>query len=446
MSFMRQGTWMMFSNTFAGLLMFGVHLMAPAMMGSAGEYGLFVALLGMLHLVMSLAPGIQTVFAHESAAASTSQQRCVVGQRAMAFMKGCLGLWVVSFALVWIARNQVFDHFKFQRFFPLGVILVAGLFQLWLPILMGILQGCQRFTALGWALLIHGGGRLAIASVLIVVLGGSADAAIMGVLGGIFVALIWSTLGTRGWWVSGSSHAPLLWGRWMRDMGPMILAPVIFQLMLVADMLFFRSITTDLESNYYGLAGTIGRGMVMFLGPLVGVMFPKLVLQRAQEINDETRNALVGSTLKVTLLVGGLIGGFFLLCAFWWGPIWQAVQSMESHPVVGTFIQRLLTHEVGFKLMISLLPWFAGGMLCLCCSQVLMSRMLAEREYRSLIRPLLIVFAYLISLGWLPDNVHEMVQLVCIFNAILLCVLWVSCNRARQRTILHQPPSESSSS
>ena len=79
MSFMRQGTWMMFSNTFAGLLMFGVHLMAPAMMGSAGEYGLFVALLGMLHLVMSLAPGIQTVFAHESAAASTSQQRCVVG-------------------------------------------------------------------------------------------------------------------------------------------------------------------------------------------------------------------------------------------------------------------------------------------------------------------------------------------------------------------------------
>ena len=187
---MRQGTWMMFSNTFAGLLMFGVHLMAPAMMGSAGEYGLFVALLGMLHLVMSLAPGIQTVFAHESAAASTPQQRCVVGQRAMAFMKGCLGLWVVSFALVWIARSQVFDHFKFQRFFPLGVILVAGLFQLWLPILMGILQGCQRFTALGWALLIHGGGRLAIASVLIVMLGGSADAAIMGVLGGIFVALI----------------------------------------------------------------------------------------------------------------------------------------------------------------------------------------------------------------------------------------------------------------
>ena len=61
MSFMRQGTWMMFSNTFAGLLMFGVHLLAPAMMGSAGEYGLFVALLGMLHLVMSLAPGIQTV-------------------------------------------------------------------------------------------------------------------------------------------------------------------------------------------------------------------------------------------------------------------------------------------------------------------------------------------------------------------------------------------------
>ena len=86
MSFMRQGTWMMFSNTFAGLLMFGVHLMAPAMMGSAGEYGLFVALLGMLHLVMSLAPGIQTVFAHESAAASTPQQRCVVGRVVVALL------------------------------------------------------------------------------------------------------------------------------------------------------------------------------------------------------------------------------------------------------------------------------------------------------------------------------------------------------------------------
>ena len=72
----------------------------------------------------------------------------------------------------------------------------------------------------------------------------------------------------------------------------------------------------------------------MFLGPLVGVMFPKLVLQRAQEIM--MKRAMHWSDRLGCDPPGGRLDRRFLssMCVLW-GLIWQAVQSMESHPVVG---------------------------------------------------------------------------------------------------------------
>ena len=84
----------------------------------------------------------------------------------------------MGFALVWIARNQVFDHFKFQRFFPLGVILVEDL-PIVAPIQMA--SGMSAFYR-SWLGASHPWWRTpAVASVLIVMLVVT-DAAIMGVL------------------------------------------------------------------------------------------------------------------------------------------------------------------------------------------------------------------------------------------------------------------------
>jgi len=43
--------------------------------------------------------------------------------------------------------------------------------------------------------------------------------------------------------------------------------------------------------------------------------------------------------------------------------------------------------------------------------------------------PMVVVMAYLICLGWLPDNIHQLVRLILIFNVILLLVLMVQAMR-----------------
>lgn len=425
MSFIRQGSWMALCNTGAGLLMFGVHLLAPAMMGQAGEYGLFVSLLGILHLTMCPAPGLQTVMAHQAAAARNPEQEAHVAMRARGVLLTALGAWLLVLLLGMLKRDALLAHFKLDRYLPLGVILVAGLLQLWLPVLMGMLQGYQRFVPLGWSLLVNGGGRLFLAAGFILLLGGSADAAAMGVLGGILLSLMVAAFSTRDkWHVKVPIHS-MSWYAWAWDMLPMILAPILFQLMLVADMLFFRSISSAEESSFYGLAGTIGRGMVMFLGPLVGVMFPKLVEEHAAGKTSH----LVFSTIKLTLCMGGLICVFMTALPACLPALLAGLESLTFSGSLGVWVGRLLDQAEGIGLMVSLLPWFSWGMLCLCCSQIFLSQLLSHKRYKALKLPMVVVMAYLICLGWLPDNIHQLVRLILIFNVILLLVLMVQAMR-----------------
>jgi len=54
---------------------------------------------------------------------------------------------------------------------------------------------------------------------------------------------------------------------------------------------------------------------------------------------------------------------------------------------------------------------------------------LAHKRYKALKLPMVVVMAYLICLGWLPDNIHQLVRLILIFNVILLLVLMVQAMR-----------------
>ena len=418
MSFFRQSSWMIFCNTLAGVLMFGVHFLAIGVLTEEGDYGLFGALLGILTLMMSATPGIQTVFTHETAAATSDQERQRVTYHAYGVIKLTFVLWLVFVCVVGLFHRPIFAFYKMEQAWPLIITLVAGLLLVWLPVFMGILQGAQRFSWLGWALLANGGGRLAFALLLAVVLGGSTQSVMLGVLAGVVIALLMSFSVARPYLLKNKAIT-CQWGKWLRGVLPLALAPVVFQMMMSADTIFFRALMSETESSYYAMAGTLGRGLFMLLGPLAGVMFPKLVRSH----REGQSSSILVSTMSGTLLLGGVVFCFFLSLSWGWPYLIEYMRGMNGSGMLDGLAQRVITKEEGLAIVLDLLPWFSAAMLFLSCSNVLLSNLLALKRFRVLFVPFIVVIAYLVSLALLPSNGKELVQLIFLFNIVLLLVL-----------------------
>ena len=95
----------------------------------------------------------------------------------------------------------------------------------------------------------------------------------------------------------------------------------------------------------------------------------------------------------------------------------------EGFRPLNGFAQRVISNEVGLSMVLDLLPWFSAAMLFLSCSNVLLSNLLALKRYRALLVPFTVVLAYLGSLILIPSDGKELVQLIFLFNIILLLVL-----------------------
>jgi len=209
------------------------------------------------------------------------------------------------------------------------------------------------------------------------------------------------------------------WGSWARAVLPLALAPTVFQVMMSADMIFFRSLMSEADSNHYGLAGTLARGVVMLLGPLAGVMFPKLVRSH----REGKANSLLMTTLIGTAVVGGVVYLFFLGVSWWWPHAAQQMAQWTGEGRLASFGQWCLARRHGIDMIVSWLPWFSGGMLFLSCSNVLLSNLLAYGKFRVLVIPFAIVLGYVLCLSTLPADGNHLVRLIFLFNMLLLLVL-----------------------
>ena len=418
MSFFRQSSWMIFCNTLAGVLMFAVHFIAFDMLPKDGEYGLFAALLGVLTLMMSATPGIQTVFTHETASATSDSERQRMTYHAYGIIKLTLVVWLALVSVVAFFHKPIFSFYKMDQALPLIITLLAGLLLLWLPVFMGVLQGAQRFSWLGWSLLANGAGRLVFVFLLSILLGASAQSVMLGVLAGVFIALLMVYSAARPHLVKHKSIT-CGWGKWLRGILPLALAPIVFQMMMSADTIFFRALMSKTESSYYAMAGTLGRGLFMLLGPLAGVMFPKLVKSH----REGQSSSILISTMAGTLLLGGIVFCFFLSLSWGWPYLIDYMRGMKGSGLLNGFAQRVISNEVGLSMVLDLLPWFSAAMLFLSCSNVLLSNLLALKRYRALLVPFTVVLAYLGSLILIPSDGKELVQLIFLFNIILLLVL-----------------------
>ena len=412
MSFFRQGAWMMTATTLSGLFMFAVHLVAAPWF-SEGDYSHFYTMIMILNCSMIPALGLQTVFAHEAAAVrDEAGHRCLAGNT-MGILVLFTGIWAAAAALIWLGEERVLRWLKLEDAQGFWVTLWAVLPHFWLPVFCGILQGRQWFGWLGWAIVSNGLGRFLAVAVVLFWLGPQVHWLMVGALVGVVAAVGLAVGPCRGIWAGGADR--IQWRAWFGRALLFALGPGMVQFMLTVDMIVARSRFEKVVSDDYAMAGVLGRGLFLFVGPIAGVMFPKLVNPSSKDSGPK----LVSRTFWATLVIVGLAAALSgVIC-------WVAAPAvLQSAATISILPDRaadwLWERKEQILRVVRLVPYFFGAMGLLALANVFVNHLVSQREFGKVACLLPAPLFYGLGLVVLDFSPTSLVLWVGIVNAGML--------------------------
>ena len=281
-SFLRQSGWMAIATAVGGAASFAAHIFAKDM--PKDEYGGFTAMLQLLNLIAIPAIGLQAVFAVKAAQRKTEADDFRMAREQWALTLVVLAVTVLVFIAAWVKGDALVAALNLPSWWVLALTLGAGVFALLMPMMFGVLQGRQNFLWLGWALLSLGVLRVAAMAGLIRLHEASAINGMIAVGLGYVLAF--------GIALNTANLPRLEPAEWMasvmrvnwRDLAKRFLplsiggGTVIF--MMSVDMVVVQRYFDKEQTGFYAAAGMIGRALIFFVGPMVAVMFPKVVKSR----------------------------------------------------------------------------------------------------------------------------------------------------------------------
>jgi len=376
LAFFRQSGWLLIATTAGGAFMWLVHIPAIARLPQA-EYGVFLALLQVMNLMLIPAIGLQTVFAQQAAGAVSPLEQRQLAWTVRRVLTGVAAIWLAMLALIFLVREPILTSMKIGNPAALWLTVASGLAMLWWPILQGVLQGRQDFLWLGWLQVINGCGRFLAVLVLVVALGAWAAGAMTAALIGFWLTVAVAAWRSRTTWLAAGQALP--WRHWLRRVVPLTLGLGAAQFMMAADQVVVQNVFE--LTGPYGAAGMIGRALMFFTGPMVAVMFPKVAAAAARS----ERTNVLAQALGATALLGG-----------------AGALACTLFPELPLRIVR----ADKYLAIAPLVPWFAWCMLPLTLSNVLISNLLARQRTAAVPWLVAIAATYGLALWWRAHSVY----------------------------------------
>ncbi len=196
----------------------------------------------------------------------------------------------------------------------------------------------------------------------------------MGPLVGVLLAVVLSGYFCRDLFKPSSNRS--VWRQWLWRAIPFALGPGIFQVFMTADSIIARANFSEIQSGHYGAASLAGRGLVMFVGPLAGVMFPKLVSESLKHKGARlVRDTALATTMVVVLaVVASFAGSLMLPSIIQWVTTLNGLSEGVRSGLDAKSSQLIWIARVA--------PWFLVAMGPLAITNVFLSHLVANRRFR----------------------------------------------------------------
>ena len=405
-TFFRQSGWLMIANLVAGVLMWGVHVVAGKTLSEA-DYGTMVKMFAVTILIPVLP--LQSVFARETAAAlALGQTQSLAGLIRKTMVVVC-GFWLVALAVMLCFEQDIITGWKVAQPAALWLLAFTVLGMMVMPLFFGALQGSQNFLWLGGAMMINGASRLLLVALLIFLAAKTAAGVMVGVSVSVAVTVAAAMWSSRSLWAGPT--APFEWRKLLPQMIPALIGFTACQFIFSADTIFVGVFFPADDTGYYAAAGTLSRALIWLVLPLATVMFPKLVHSAAKS----EKSNLLGLTLASTLGLA-VIGALGLV-------------------VLGPFVVKLIYKPTYLEVVKDILPWYAAAMIPLSVANVLVNNLLAKSDLRAVPWLAAVAIGYGIALNAWHPSLKSVLQLLGGFTCLLfvVCALfeWVFPNKTQ---------------
>src|SRR5262245_17813811 len=212
-AFFRQSGWMLLAAVIGGVFTFLVHpiltkpvnaalallknpfnlaerltpLLSPPITES--EYGLFVALLSIVSLLNTPSGGLQSTLAQQTASAVAPEQERQLRGTVRKLLGALFGIWVLTLIITLVLQKELMAEFRIYHPASLWATMLIGLPVLWLPVLLGILQGKEDFFWLGLQSILNAVVRCGVVFLFVRVMRVHVTGAMAGVLMGSATSL-----------------------------------------------------------------------------------------------------------------------------------------------------------------------------------------------------------------------------------------------------------------
>jgi Uncharacterized membrane protein, putative virulence factor len=392
-SFFRQSGWLMIANIGGGAFMWAVHFLNRFL--ETGQYGVFGVFLALLMLLPNIP--LQMVLTQQTARGlATNTQRELSGIIRM-FLLTAGVVWVLGSIIVLYFQKDILAYLKMTGH-PTGlwITLLIVLFAVWLPMFWGMLQGQQNFLWLGWTMMTNGIGRVSVAAIAVIAFKAGAAGIMAGVLLGYVIAVGIAAWFTRSLWLA--SPQSFDWRGLLRQVVPLLIAFVGFQILFTADTILVKSYFTEAEEDFYVGAGTLSRALLWLVLPLASVMFPRLVHSAAKS----EKSNLMGMVLLGTAVLS-IVGALSL-------------------SLLGPFVTNLVFKKGVAAQVCSLLPWYSAAMVPLALSNVLLNQLLSRPDSKWMLAIFVLVAAigYLFAITQFHTTLDMVLKVMGVANLVLL--------------------------
>jgi len=280
------------------------HAAASRRLGPA-DYGALVSLLALMTVAAVPSQAVQAVMARHAAVAAAAGRYDAVRGFAGRLLIRMLVFGAALAVLLLITGPWWASFFHLRSVVPLWGVAATVVIMLTLPVLRGLLQGLQRFGALGANLLSDGVTRLTL-GVALLWWGGLTGAVAASTAGGL-AALAMAFWALRGLW----AETPAVWGEpdsvIYRFGVPVLAGFGAYTALSSLDVILVKHFFAPEAAGYYSAGSMVGKMFLVLPFAVAQVLFPKASAGHALE---EKTFGLLKKSLLATLgvLAAGAIG------------------------------------------------------------------------------------------------------------------------------------------
>ena len=288
------------------------HICMSRSLGPA-DYGILASLFSLLMIISVPAGTLQTVITKYTSNFKAHKELAKIKMLLIALFKRVSLFGLTGFVLFILARKYIASFLHIPTTIPVIILGIALILTIISPLLLGVLQGLQKFGYFGAVMIIGTLAKL-LFGILLVYLGWKVNGALLGLTLGGLAGILFAIIPLRRIIKQHQSdcdlNLPQIYGYFL----PVAAMLLCLMMLTNVDIVLVKHFYSPSQAGNYAAASILAKIIFYLPGAIGMVMFPKT--SELHALGEESMPVLKKSLLYAAILCGGTLVLYLTIPSF----------------------------------------------------------------------------------------------------------------------------------